>query len=109
MGRTHYQEEWYYDFQDKNIPYEDYTFSYEMRNEIYHQVNRLIEKFEVKTDQVGIDLVNILKKHRDRLGITTPSDPLTYDELMGYHLTFPPFFPNQKMFKSDDDFFCGCV
>jgi hypothetical protein len=76
-----------------------------MRNEIYHQINRLIEKFEVKTDQVSIDLVNILRKHRDRLDITTPTDPLTYDELMGYHLAFPPFFPNQKMFKSDDDFF----
>ena len=29
----------------------------------------------------------------------------SYEYLMGYHLAFPPFFPNQKPFQSDDDFF----
>ena len=24
---------------------------------------------------------------------------------MSYHLAFPSFFPNQKMYKSDDDFY----
>ena len=88
-----------------NLDYETYTLSFELRNEMWHELNRLIEKFEVQEDQVAIDLVNILRGHRDELGVDTPVDPITYEELMGYHLAFPPFFPNQKMFKSDDDFF----
>ncbi len=88
-----------------NLDYESYTLSFELRNEMWHELNRLIEKYEVQEDQVAIDLVNILRGHRDELGVDTPVDPITYEELMGYHLAFPPFFPNQKMFKSDDDFF----
>jgi len=65
----------------------------------------LIEKYEVKDDQVAIDLVNILKGHRDGLGVDTPADPISYEELMSYHLAFPPFFPNQKPFTADDDFY----
>ena len=75
---------------------------------MWHQINRLIEKYTVledSDDQVAIDLVNILKGHRDELGVDTPADPLSYEELMSYHLAFPPFFPNQKPFTSDDDFF----
>jgi hypothetical protein len=72
---------------------------------MWHQINRLIEKYEVKDDQVAIDLVNILKGHRDGIGVDTPADPLSYEELMSYHLAFPPFFPNQKPFQSDDDFY----
>ena len=72
---------------------------------MWHQTNRLIEKYENRTDQVSIDLVEILRGHIAKLGVTEPTTPLTYDELMGYHLKFPPFFPNQKPFHSDDDFF----
>ena len=72
---------------------------------MYHQINRLIEKYQNQTDQVAIDFVNILTGHRDELGIDEPADPLSYEELMGYHLAFPPFFPNQKIYKADDDFF----
>ena len=72
---------------------------------MWHQLNRLIEKYEVQDDQVAIDLVNILKGHREALGVDTPADPLSYEELLSYHLAFPPFFPNQKPFVSDDDFF----
>ncbi len=92
-------------FLDRNINYDDYTFSFELKNEMYHQINRLIEKYEVQDDQVAIDLVNILKGHRDDLGVTAPADPISYEDLMTYHLAFPPFFPNQKTFESDDDFF----
>ena len=87
------------------LDYESYHYSFEMRNEMYHEINRLIEKYQVQDDQVAVDLVNILTGHRDALGVDEPVNPLSYDELMGYHLAFPPFFPNQKMFKSDDDFF----
>ncbi len=90
---------------DRTIDYDSYVFSFEMKNEMWHQINRLIEKYEVQDDQVAIDVVNILRGHRDGLGIDEPADPLSYEELMSYHLAFPPFFPNQKMFKSDDDFF----
>jgi len=72
---------------------------------MWHQINRLIEKFEVQNDTVAVDLVNILKGHRDRLGVAEPVDPISYEELMSYHLAFPPFFPNQKPFQSDDDFY----
>ncbi len=92
-------------FMDRTINYDDYVFSFEMKNEMWHQINRLIEKYEVQDDQVAIDVVNILKGHREALGIDEPADPLSYEDLMSYHLAFPPFFPNQKMFKSDDDFF----
>mmetsp|Transcript_18541 Transcript_18541/g.21397 ORF Transcript_18541/g.21397 Transcript_18541/m.21397 type:complete len:712 (+) Transcript_18541:74-2209(+) len=87
------------------LDYESYYFSFELKNEMWHELNRLVEKYEVQQDQVAIDLVNILRGHRDELGVDTPVDPITYEELMNYHLAFPPFFPNQKMFKSDDDFF----
>ena len=76
-----------------------------MKNEMWHQLNRLIEKYEVQDDQVAIDLVNILTGHREALGVDTPADPLSYEKLLSYHLAFPPFFPNQKPFVSDDDFF----
>ena len=59
----------------------------------------------IKEDQVAIDLVNILKGHRDDLNVENPADPISYEELLSYHLAFPPFFPNQKPFVSDDDFF----
>ena len=87
------------------LDYESYTFSFELKNEMWHEINRLIEKYEVQDDQVAIDLVNILKGHRDDLGVENPADPISYEELMSYHLAFPPFFPNQKAFVSDDDFF----
>ncbi len=76
-----------------------------MKNEMWHQINRLIEKYEVQDDQIAIDLVNILKGHRENLGVDTPTDPISYEQLLSYHLAFPPFFPNQKPFVSDDDFF----
>ena len=82
-----------------------YTFSYEMRNEMWNELNRLIEKYEVKDDPIAIELVEILKGQRDELDVEVPTEPLTYEQLMGYHLAFPPFFPNQKPFVSDDDFF----
>uniref|UniRef100_A0A7S3Q3S8 PA14 domain-containing protein n=1 Tax=Chaetoceros debilis TaxID=122233 RepID=A0A7S3Q3S8_9STRA len=85
--------------------YETYTLSFELKNEMWHELNRLIEKYKDQEDQVAIDLVNILTGHREELGVDTPVDPISYEELMSYHLAFPPFFPNQKMFKSDDDFF----
>ena len=72
---------------------------------MWHELNRLIEKYKVQEDQVAVDLVNILTGHREELGVDTPVDPISYEELMNYHLAFPPFFPNQKMFVSDDDFF----
>mmetsp|Transcript_19270 Transcript_19270/g.28393 ORF Transcript_19270/g.28393 Transcript_19270/m.28393 type:complete len:689 (+) Transcript_19270:122-2188(+) len=93
-------------FRDRvDLDYDSYTYSFELKNEMWNEVNRLIEKYEVKEDQVAIDLVNILTGHREELGVDTPVDPISYEELMSYHLAFPPFFPNQKMFKSDDDFF----
>ena len=72
---------------------------------MWNEVNRLIEKYEVQEDQVAFDLVNILKGHRDDLNVENPADPISYEELLSYHLAFPPFFPNQKPFVSDDDFF----
>jgi hypothetical protein len=87
------------------LDYDSYTYSFELKNEMWHQINRLIEKYEVKEDQVAIDLVNILRGHRDALGVDTPVDPISYERLISYHLAFPPFFPNQKPFVSDDDFF----
>mmetsp|Transcript_11454 Transcript_11454/g.16684 ORF Transcript_11454/g.16684 Transcript_11454/m.16684 type:complete len:689 (-) Transcript_11454:183-2249(-) len=93
-------------FRDRvSLDYDSYTYSFELKNEMWHQINRLIEKYEVKDDQVAIDLVNILKGHRDALGVDAPADPISYEKLMSYHLAFPPFFPNQKPFRSDDDFF----
>ena len=53
---------------------------------MWHQVDRLITKYENETDQIAVDLVDILRGHRDALGVDTPIDPLTYDELMSYHL-----------------------
>ena len=72
---------------------------------MWNEINRLIEKYEVKEDEIAIELVKILRGHRDALGVTNPTAPISYEELMGYHLKYPPFFPNQKPFKSDDDFF----
>ena len=72
---------------------------------MYHEINRLIEKYENQTDEVAVDFVNILRGHRAELGIDEPADPISYEELMGYHLAYPPFFPNQKVYKADDDFF----
>lgn len=92
-------------FLDKEIDYDSYTYSFEMKNEMWHQIDRLIKKFEVQTDQIAKDLVEILRGHRDALDVDTPIDPISYEELMSYHLAFPPFFPNQKPFSSDDDFF----
>lgn len=93
-------------FRDRiGLAYDDYQYSFELKNEMYHEINRLIEKYENQTDQVAIDFVNILRGHRDDLGVDEPADPLGYEELMGYHLAFPPFFPNQKIYKADDDFF----
>jgi len=93
-------------FLDKaTLDYDSYTYSFEMKNEMWHQTNRLIEKYEVRGDQVAIDLVNILRGHREELGVDTPTDPISYEQLMGYHLAYPPFFPNQKPFISDDDFY----
>jgi len=88
-----------------SLDYESYTFSFELKNEMWHEINRLIEKYKVRDDKVAIDLVSILKGHREELGVDTPADPVSYEELMSYHLAFPPFFPNQKPFESDDDFF----
>lgn len=72
---------------------------------MWNEINRLIEKYDVMEDEVAIELVEILKGHRDALGVTNPVSPISYEELMGYHLKYPPFFPNQKPFTSDDDFF----
>ncbi len=87
------------------LDYETYTYSFELKNEMWHETTRLIEKYEVYNDTVSVDLVNILKGHRDAIGVETPVDPISYEQLLGYHLAFPPFFPNQKPFQSDDDFF----
>ena len=87
------------------LDYDSYTFSHELKNEMWHETNRLIEKYDPYEDQVAIDLVNILKGHRDAIGVDIVTPPISYDELMGYHLKYPPFFPNQKPFVSDDDFF----
>jgi len=92
-------------FQDKNIDHGKYTYSFELRNEMWHELNRLITKYEVQDDRTAMDLVRILKGHRDALGVETPVDPISYEELMSYHLAFPPYFPKQKQFVSDDDFF----
>ena len=75
---------------------------------MWHQINRLIVKYSqgsYANDPVAVELVEILTGHLDDLGVENPTDPLSYEELMGYHLKYPPFFPNQKVFKSDDDFF----
>ena len=72
---------------------------------MWNEVNRLIVKYEVIDDPIAQELVEILRGHRDSLGVDTPVDPISYEELMSYHLAFPPFFPNQKPFESDDDFF----
>ena len=73
-------------FADKNINLTDYSISFEILNEMWHQVDRLITKYENETDPIAVDLVDILRGHRDALGVDTPIDPLTYDELMSYHL-----------------------
>lgn len=75
---------------------ESYDFSFEMFNEMWYELERLITKYGDGTDQVSIDLVALLREHQDTLGITPdPSMKLTYEELMVYHLAFPPFFPDQ--------------
>ena len=91
------------------LDYDSYQFSHEMKNEMWHQIDRLIKKYEVQDDQVAVDLVRILRGHRDGLGVNTPVDPIDYEQLMSYHLAFPPFFPNQKPFESDDDFFVNSM
>ncbi|GFH56481.1 hypothetical protein CTEN210_12957 [Chaetoceros tenuissimus] len=87
------------------LDYESYQFSFELKNEMHNELQRLISKYEVQTDQVAQDLVNILRKHRDRLGVTEPMPSIDYERLLSYHLEFPPFFPHQKEFISDDDFY----
>ena len=72
---------------------------------MHNELERLITKYEVQSDQVAQDLVEILRKHRDRLGITEPVESIDYERLLSYHLEFPPFFPHQKEFISDDDFY----
>lgn len=72
---------------------------------MWNEINRLIEKYDVLEDEIAIELVQILRGHRDDLGVTDPTAPISYEELMGYHLKYPPFFPNQKPFVSNDDFF----
>jgi len=93
-------------FLDKiDFDIEAYTFSFELKNEMWNEINRLIEKYEDRGDQVATDLVDILRGHQDELGVDTPTDPISYEHLMGYHLAYPPFFPNQKPFESNDDFY----
>jgi hypothetical protein len=87
------------------LDYESYTFSFELRNEMHNELERLIAKYEVQSDQVAQDLVEILRKHRDRLDVTEPMPSIDYERLLSYHLEFPPFFPHQKEFISNDDFY----
>merc|ERR1719330_597608 len=39
-----------------------YDFSFEMYNEMWFELDRLIEKYEVKDDQIAIDLVALLRE-----------------------------------------------
>jgi len=73
-----------------------YTFTYEMENEMWFELDRLINKYDGQADEVAEDLVELLREHQGLLGVTPDlSRRLTYEELMTYHLAFPPFFPEQ--------------
>ena len=50
-----------------------------MMNTIWHQVNKLTEKYEVQEDdKVAFEFVNILKGRWDTLGVDEPADLLSY-------------------------------
>ena len=83
---------------------ENYGFSYEMLNEMWHELDRLITKYGDEQDQASIELVALLREHQVALDIT-PSERMSYEELMTYDLAFEPFFADQKDFEVDDDVF----
>ena len=67
---------------------------------IRYELDRLINKYGDKEDQVAKDLVELLRQHQESLHITpNPAAKLTYEEIMTYHLAFPPFFPDQIPFE----------
>ena len=38
-------------FMDRvTLDYDSYSFSFELKNEMWHEINRLIEKYEVQDD-----------------------------------------------------------
>jgi len=81
-----------------------YDFTFEMTNEMWYQLERLITKYGVKSDQVAQDLVALLTEHQQSLGITPdPSKRMSYEEIMTYQLAFEPFFPDQKPFTHHTD------
>jgi len=83
---------------------ESYDFSFEMFNEMWYELDRLITKYGGKDDQVAKDLVELLEEHQDSLGITpAPFVRMSYEELMTYHLELKPFFPHQKPLSHHTD------
>jgi len=88
----------------EGIGEEQYDFSPEMHNEMWYQLERLINKYSSHYDREAVDLVTLLKEHQESLDITPDSSMrLTYEELMTYHLEYDPFFPDQVPFNSFDD------
>jgi len=75
-----------------------------MTNAMWYELERLITKYGVKSDQVAQDLVALLTEHQQSLDITPdPSKRMSYEEIMTYQLAFEPFFPDQKPFTHHTD------
>ena len=72
-----------------------------MYNEMWYQLDRLINKYGDEDDQTAQELVALLREHQESLDVTPDSSArLSYEELMTYHLGMEPFFPDQLSFNS---------
>jgi len=86
-------------FLDRPDGEDSYNFSFEMYNEMWYQLERLINKYGSQGDQVAQELVALLIEYQESLNITPESSlRLSYEELMTYHLSYQPFFPDQRPF-----------
>merc|ERR1719232_833754 len=64
---------------------------------MWYELERLITKYGGRSDEVSQDLIALLTEHQNSLGIIPDESlRLPYEELMTYHLAYPPFFPDQK-------------
>jgi len=89
-------------FLDRDGLREDsYDFSFEMYNEMWYQLDRLINKYGDDDNETAQELVALLREHQESLDVTPDiSARLTYEELMEYHLGMEPFFSEQLPFDS---------
>ena len=68
---------------------ESYGFSHEMLNEMWHELDRLITKYDDNEDERAQDLVELLREHQTLLDIT-PTERMSYEELMNYNAEADP-------------------